>query len=316
MLSELLKPKSVVVLSTNSSLAELYVYDALKYKANSSKQAVIQIKDKKSFDSMLEKLSFEPMMASKWVFEIDFSSVRSAFLKNKNVFEKSDNAFFLVKCQKYPDFLKAKEGIACTSLYLHSIRGIDADFLFSAYLSKDLQRYLSNNYGAEKCFELYNYFLDGGKPILDKKGIQEQLGTGESSTKDFIISLLKDYKGTKRSIKMQLQRKTKDLEFLLDAIGYKSLQSFMASDLKNMIAVKQLYLEGVFYDSITKHSIPDGYDFEKLIRYNAFFDEIVSIPLKRFIFLLSEIKGSYWRSNEDAFNFIYHYFNTRQDDCF
>lgn len=44
---------------------------------------------------MLEKLSFEPMMASKWVFEIDFSSVRNAFLKNKNAFEKSDNAFFL-----------------------------------------------------------------------------------------------------------------------------------------------------------------------------------------------------------------------------
>lgn len=316
MLSDLLKPRSIVVLSTDSSLAELYVYDALKYKANSSKQAVIQVKDKKSFDSMLEKLAFEPMMANKWVFEIDFSSVRTAFLKNKEILEKSDNAFFLVKCPKYVDFVKAKEKISCTSLYLHSLRSEDMGFLFSGYLSKELQRYVSFNYGAEKCFELLKYFQDSKKQVNNKKEIQEILGTGESSTKEFVLALMKDYKGTERSVKLQLKNKSADLDFLLDSVGVRSLQNFMVSDLKSMFSIKQLYLEGVFYDSISKHNLPEGYDFDKLKRYNLFFDEIVETPWKRFIFLLSELKKDFWKSNEDAFNFLYHYYSTRQDDCF
>ena len=315
MLSELLNPKSIIVLSTDSSLAELYVYDALKYLANSSKQAVIQVKDKKSFDLMLEKLSFDPMMADKWVFEIEFSSVKSAFLKNKKAFETVDNAFFLVKCTKYPDFLKAKDEISCTALYLHRLSYIDCDFLFSGYLSKDLQRYICNNYGVERCIELFNYFQDGGKRLESRKEIQELLGTGESSTKEFVISLLKDYKGSQRSIRTQIRNKSKDLEFLLGFVGSRSLQNFMVSDIKNMIEIKQLYLEGIFYDKIKKVGVPESYDVEKLMKYQSFFDELVEIPLKRFLFLLKSLKVGYWGSNEDAFNFLYRYYLTRRDDC-
>lgn len=316
MLADLIKPKNIVVLSTNSSLAEIYVYDALKYKSNAIKDSIMQVKDKKSFATMLEKISFEPMMASKWLFEIDFKSVRALFLKYKENLERCDTAYFLVKCEKYPDFLKAKEKIACTPMYLHKLKGLDASFLFSSKLSTELQRYVCTNYGVEKCFELYNYFKDGGKSLSNKKEIQELLGTGESSVIDFVFDLMKDYKGSKRSIKLQIAKRSKDLDFLVDSYGAKSVQNFIKSDVKNLIEVKQLYLEGILYDSISKERIPEGYDFSKLSRYNIYFDTISQTPIKRMIYLLSKIIEGQWRDKDDAFKFLYAYYLSRKDDCF
>lgn len=313
MLSDLLKPKSIVVLSTDSSLAEIYVYDTLKNKANSSKQAVIPVKDKKSFSDMLDKLAFEPMMADKWVFEIDYGAVKATYTKSKEILERCSTAYFLVKCDKYPDYLRAKEKISCTALYLNSLGALDLNFMFSGYLSRDLQRYLGKNYGVERCFELFNYFRNGGNPIENKNQIKEILGLGESSTKEFAFSLLSDYKGTRRSIKTQIRNKSKDISFLVESYGARKLQNFIISDIKRMLEIKQLYLEGILYDSVSKDRVPESYDFNKLRRYNLMFNDIVETPIERFLFLLKKLKNGYWKSSADALSFLYSYYNERQD---
>lgn len=313
MLSDLLKPKSVIILSTNSSLTEIYVYDAIKYKANASKQGVIEVKDKKSFNDMMEKIAFEPMMADKWVFQIKYKSVKGSFEKNKRVFEKCDTAYFLVECEKYPDYLKAKRGISCTEIYVHQIRGLDRNFLFGGYLSEALQSFVSKGYGAEKCFELYNYLRDGNPAPKTKSEVQEILGVSESSTRDFVFSLLRDYKGTERSKRIQIRNKSRDMSFLLSQNSVRSLYNFISYDLMSIIQIKQLYINGDLYDSVTS-KLPEGYDYNRLSRYNRYFDNIIEIPVERILYTLRVLKESFWWKEEDAFAFIYRYYNVRQDN--
>ncbi len=312
MLSDLLKPKSVIILSTNSSLAEIYVYDVIKYKANASKQGVIDVKDKKSFNDMLEKISFEPMMADKWVFKLTYKSIRAQFEKNKKIFEKCDNAFFLVECEKYTDFLKAKRGISCTEVYIHQVRGLDRNFLFGGYLSESLQSFVSKGYGAEKCFELYHYLQDGNPVPKSKKEIQDILGVSESSTRDFVFSLLKDFKGTERSRRIQIRSKCKDMNFLLTQNSPRSLYNFISYDLMSILQIKQLYINGDLYDSVTSN-LPEGYDYNRLSRYNRYFDSIVETPVERILITLKVLKEYFWWRDEDVFAFIYRYYSTNQE---
>lgn len=313
MLSDLNSPRSLIIYTTNSSLAEMFVYDTIKAKAKANKNTIIDVKDKKSFENMLEMILFEPMMVDKWIFNIYYKGVRSQFEKLKKNLQLCETAYFLVNCEKYADFKKAVTGVSCTELYLNSLKHSDIYTLFSTYLSADLQRHLANNYSAEKCFELYNYFIDGGKPLENKKALEGVIGLGESSVKDLILDLVKDYKGTERSTKIHIRKRINDLSYLITVYQPRSLQNFLVSEVKNMLEIKQLYLMGILYNDIDKERLPESSDYSKLSRYRWVFDKIKTTPVQRFVYLLQCLHSGVWSSESDVALFLYSYFSGRED---
>ena len=72
---------SITLLFTNSSKAEMYVYDKIKEACSATRESVYEIGTKKDFMDMLELINLQPFLAEKWIFILDYKKAVKAMCK-------------------------------------------------------------------------------------------------------------------------------------------------------------------------------------------------------------------------------------------
>lgn len=310
-LKDLTYPDSNVhLLSTNSNLAEIFVYDTLKNKCGASLESIIEVQSKTDFDEMLDLANIEPYLASKWLFVITYKKVRSLLKKYVSIFQ-STTAEFLIKVDNYREFLEFKElKVPCNDLYLSVIRRNDIIFLLSGYsLSQKVMDFISKNYirDVDKVFEL-KQALDSGVKIETTKDVIAICGESASSTVRFAFLLLNDLPTSENGLKRVYSKRIKLLNNMLLAFGPSKTYNFLTSTVSDLLDIKVLYLAGIIYDSVK--GIPDVYDEKKLSRYSPFIKRITTdLSYERILRLLASLKDcGRWRTSDDAVQFIYQYY--------
>lgn len=305
MLSDITKKQPLQIVLSSSSEAYFFIYDKIKKLISSNVQSTFRIQTAKDFKSMLDRLNFESMFSEKWLYEIEVNNSTFKLInKHKKNLQYVQTAIFLIRCNNYTEFLDISKDVDSNQMSMNWLRAEDASYLFGKRLSYELLYYIPRNYTVDQCFELHKYIEEHQDVTIDKKDLRDIVGLPSSSTREFAFSLLAPFKGTDRSLRMQINKKSKDLQFLLSTYGPQKTANFLRKEVKNIRDIKQLYLNGEIYDRVRK--VPEPYDEDELAKYNFYLKEIIEIPLSEVVYLLQSI-GS-WGTIEDGFEFLYRYY--------
>lgn len=294
---------------TDSSKMEMYVYDVLKGVCGATLESVYTINSQKSFSEMLDLVMMQPFLANKWLFVIEYGRVKSQIKKYPSLFEQGSSKF-LVKVANYKEFKEFKELVAnCNDLYLSFIHYHDVMFLLKGYeLSQKLKDFVAKSYARtpEKIFDLTEA-LSNGIEITDRKSIVSVCGMSSGSINSFALSLLKEMPKTEKGVQMVQKNRVKSAIELIEAYGSSTFRNFLFSAIKDIVAIKQMYMQGDIYNNI--RDIPECFDEKKLSRYNYCLNTIIDIPLGRVMRLYKMLKdeGS-WHKSIDAVSFLYKYY--------
>jgi len=310
---------------SNSSLAEMYVYDVLKEKSKANMESIYTINSKKTFDSMLELVNVQPFLSDKWLFMIEFGKVKRTLKDRMGIF-RSDTSEFLIKVKNYKEFKEAKELLSPVSdvvndIYLSFIRFYDVEFLLRDYeLSDKLISYVYKSYSSdpEQVFTLLKE-LKAGNKFTSRKQITELCGVSAGTLNSFALSLLKGEPKGERGTKTVIKNRIKVANELVEVYGYSKMRNFLLASVKDILDIKLLYLNGIIYDRISglpDIEVPDKngemvpvYDEKRLSRYKMHLDTIKEIPYEKILRLYLMLKGSgKWYKDSDMVDFIYNYY--------
>lgn len=311
------------LLLTSSSLSEMYIYDILKEKCKATRDSIYEVNTKSSINSMLELVNVQPFLADKWLFVLTFNKVKKILKEHIGIFE-ADTAEFLIEVKNYKEYKEAKELLGKVNLndiYLSYIRRYDVEFLLGKYnLSQKMLDFVVKSYASdpEQVFILMKE-LDNGLLIENRKQIVDVCGVSVGSLNYFALSLLKEPPKTAKGQKSVCRNRMKVAVELADTYGYGKMRNFLMACVKDILDIKQLYINGVIYDKI--RDLPDVtvenskgekvpvYDEKRLSKYNIFLQTIIDTPYTRIVRLYLMLKkGGRWFRDVDMMNFIYQYY--------
>lgn len=315
MLRELIDPnKSLNLLYTNSERAEMFVYDTLKKKCSATNDSVIEVYNQSTFEEMLDLAPEYPILAKEWLFIIKYKKVKKLCEKYKGLFT-SGNCVFLILVENFKEFQEFKELLnnKCNAMYMTYLTFSDINYLFYPFeIPSKFISFISKTYSRdiENIFKLYDKVLEGYE-VDSIKSITEICGNSVGTTQSFVLSLLKIDIPNLKNPKLSLKRKFRELIDLSNAIGSKRLKGFLLSNVKDLIYIKQLYIQADIYDDIK--NLPEGYDEKKLSRYQRYLNMIKEIPLQKILSLYTELLESQeWYKEIDVVQFLFNYYNKRR----
>ena len=307
--------QKVELLYTNSQIAEMFVYDTLKKRCDANGDSIIDVKNQASFDEMVN-LSYEyPILAKEWLFKIDYKRVKKLCAKYKGLFSSGSPAVFLVEVDGYKDFVEFKELVnnKCNPMYMSYLSYQDISYLFYEHKLPQKQiSFIARSYSRDidKVFELYQE-VQNGYEITDIKSITAICGQSVGTTQSFVLSLLKLNIGDLKNSKTSIKRKIRELADLSKAIGCNRLRNYLMSTVKDIMYIKQLYLETDIYDEIK--NLPKGYDEKRLSRYQRYLKDIKNIPMSSVLGLFTDLLDSGpWYKDSDAMTFLFNYYEKRR----
>lgn len=309
-LRELEGSKNVHMLITSSTAVEMYVYDKLKEKCHASLESVLTVNSKSSFSEMLELVGMQSYLSDKWLFVIEYSKVKASIKANVGIFE-SEEAEFLIKVNNYRDFKEFKELLSSVNdLYLTFIRRNEVMYLLSKYnLSQKDIDFVAKSYSREpeKVF-LFKKELDNGLVVNSQRDIVKLLGESTGSITSYALALLRDFPTTEKGFKTVCRNRIKTGKDLCEAYGVSSFKNFLMATIKDFIYIKELYMQGIIYNSI--RDLPEVFDEKKLSKYNVYLRTLVNdISYSRLVSLYSKLRESgRWVRNSDLLMFIYDYY--------
>ena len=300
--------KHIHILQTSSTRAELYVEDRIKERALAGSENIIRIVDKNSVSQALDTVGFEPREGGKWVVIVEKEKTPRLGKELENLIKANyPTVLFLLKAPNYKTFKslrqKFPEGNDC---YLSSLNYSDLKTLLGNFLTPKLLGYTYNSYRSspDKVFQLYESFLQNTR-ITSVKDITEICGISEGSIEAFIFSFFR-LPEVKTSVKERTVKKRFQIFCELLAIHGVSVVYYTCRNiLVDIFELKSLYLNGKIYKKI--EHLPEGYDEQKLLRYQRSFSKIMGIPLERIIQLYQILNNNneVWHSELDAFTFFY-----------
>lgn len=302
--------RNVHLLTTNSSMVEMYVYDVLKGACNATLESVYEIKKKADFQEMLELINMPPYMADKWLFILEYDKVKALIKQYIKIFD-IDSSCFLIKCKKYAEFKEFKQMYnKANDMYLSIMRKNDVMFLLKDFkLSPNMIDFIGKSYyrDPEKIFILIKE-LNNGLEIKETKDIVKVCGVSSSSVVSFTFLMLADPPKSKTGLSRVLKKRIQIANDLISAYGISSFKNFFQASVKDIIDIKTLYMEGVIYKTI--RDLPDCYDEKKLSRYNIYLNRITDeIPYDRVLNLYFALKRSgKWYNKASMIQFIYDYY--------
>lgn len=302
--------RNVHMVITSSSLAEMYVYDALRERCKAGSDSIYRVEKASEFKQILELIPMQSYMADRWLFVINYSKLKSQVKASKGIFE-SETSCFLITVKNYADYKEFKE--ICprvNDMYLSFMREAEVGYLFYPYkMSQKNIEFIARSYGRdpERIFELLKEIRNGYK-VETQKDIVKVCGASAGSVAHFVVSLLNDPPSTDKGSRMVIRNRIKQTEELIDAYGVKSFRNFLVGTVRDILDIKVLYMEGVVYKSI--RDIPECYDEKRLSRYNYYFRRITEeIPYGRIVRLYVELRGmGAWYSKSQVLQFIYDYY--------
>lgn len=310
-LAELIsEDRNVHLITTNSSMAEMYVYDVLKKSCNATLESVYEINKRSEFQAMIEIINMQPYMADKWLFILEYDKVKALIKQYIHIFD-IDSACFLVKCKKYADFKEFKDMYKkVNDLYLSVIRSGDVQFLLKDFqLSPNMVDFIGKSYyrDPEKIFILIKE-LKNGLELKSSKDVVKVCGASSSSVVSFTFLMLNKPPETKKGLSKVLKKRIQVANDLIAAYGISSFKNFLTASVKDILDIKTLYMEGIIYKTI--RDLPDCYDEKKLSRYNIYLNKILfEIPYDMVLNLYFALKKSgKWYNKLSMIEFIYDYY--------
>lgn len=307
---------NVHLVLSNSSLADIYVYDTLKELCKATLESVINVESRADFKAMLELVSMQSYLSDKWLFVINYSKVKGACKSHKGMFSIK-SACFLVKVKNYAEFKEFKELIpTCNDLYLPIIRKNDVAFLFKDLeISQKVLDFVATSYARdpEKIFELRKQLLNGME-VQDQRSVVKLLGASTGSINKIVFLLLSTPPKTESGFNRVLKKRVQVCSDLVNAYGTRSLRNFMLATVKDILQIKTLYMQGVIFKSI--RDLPESFDEKRLSKYNYYLETIENeIPYERImkLYLLLQMNKA-WYSTQDVLNFIYKYYGGVSDE--
>lgn len=295
---------------SNSSLADIYVYDTLKKLCKATLESVIDVESKTDFKVMLELVNMQSYLSDKWLFVINYSKVKGLCKSHKGMFGIK-SAVFLVKVKNYKEFKEFKELIpTCNDLYLPIMRKNDVVYLFQDLdISPKVLSFVATSYArdSEKIFELHKEMLNGLE-IDDQRSVVKLLGASTGSVNKIIFLLLADPPNTEVGLSRVFKKRVQLCTDLINAYGTRSLRNFMLATTRDILQIKTLYMQGEIYKSI--RDLPEQFDEKRLSKYNFYLETIEEkIPYERImkLYLLLQ-EDRVWYSDQDVLNFLYKYY--------
>lgn len=304
--------KSIHLLQTNSSRAEMYVHDTLKKVYNATLEDMFEVKTKQNIKALYELASVQPYTAEKWIFEIEFKVISDMLKTNKGIFE-SPNICYVIKVDRYKDFKEFKNGIgSCNDLYLSYLHREDIMYLLSGFsISEKLMNFICGSYSrdVDKVFELREHLL-GGVEISTQRDVVNLVGSSQGSINGYVLQLItappRTEKGQARVYKNRLQYGLG----LCRTYGARTFRNYLASTVHDMLQIKQLYMQGIIYNRVI--NIPEQYDEKKLSRYNYLLDSIEnSLSYEDLLGLYVKLQlkeNRVWYTESDFVRFLYDYY--------
>lgn len=302
---------NVHLLYTDSDMVNMYVYDTLKSSCNATLESILEVNTIRSFNNMLETVNMLPFLADRWLCVINYHKVKSVVGKYKQLFS-ADTACFLVTVSNYKEFKEFKDLVRCNEMYMSFIKSKDVNFLFrESGMAQSLIDFTAKSYGRDpdKVMTLYRA-VGNGLPINERKDIVNICGASSSTIINFLLSLISANVNTERGYKQSLKKKIKEALDLGQMYGISSFRNFSLSTVKDVLVIKEMYLNADIYDSI--RDVPECYDEKKLMKYRFYLDTIKGLNIHDLIELFSMIRDSgVWRENVDIISFLYEYYERR-----
>lgn len=302
--------KTVHMITTGASIAEMYVYDELKKVCNATVDSVLEVGSKSEFKEMLEMANIQPYLADKWLIIIDYKKVKALLKKYRGVFE-STTSRFLIKASNYRDYKEFKEIVPdVNDIYLSRLGHKDIMYLLKDYsLSQSVLDFVVKSYSRspDKVFMLRSE-LEKGLVISNSKDVVKVCGESSSSVNHFVFLLLAKPPETKSGVSRVCKKRIQVANSLISVYGVSTFRNFVLSAVRDVLYIKQLYLQGVIYNSI--RNIPECFDESKLSRYSMYLKSISDeIPLSRIVRLFVSLCNSgNWLKESDMLEFIYKYY--------
>lgn len=305
--------RSIHLLYTDSSLVEMFVYDSLKECCEANLESIVEVNGASSFNEMMDLLNISPFLAKRWLFIIEYKRVKKLVSKVKGAF-LTDTSCFLIKVSNYKEFKEVKDlfgqGVA-NQLYLAYMSYRDVLWLLNGRgLSQALMDYIAKSYSRdpEKIMMLLKE-MDNGLTITDRKGIVAVCGESTGSIVSFVISLLSMNIKTERGMKISIAKKSKEAVGMARLYGSSSFRNFILATLKDIIYIKEMYLNGDIYDTI--RDVPDCFDEKRLLRYKMYLRTILGIKLNDVVKLYVMVaKSGVWYKEIDVMSFLYDYYES------
>lgn len=304
--------KNVHILYADSSLIEMFVYDTLKDVCAANLESIITVESTSGLNDMVDLVNINPFLARKWLFVIDYKKVKKQVLKMKNMFLGSDTSCFLFKVSNYKEFKELRDtfgaGVA-NDMYLAYMSYKDVTWLLQGYeLPQGLVDYVAKSYSRdpEKIMILIKE-MNNGLHISDKRGIVDVCGESTGSIISFVLSLLNIKISSKKGMKLSIAKKSKEAISLARLYGSSSFRNFVLATLKDIIYIKEMYLNGDIYDTI--RDVPDCFDEKRLLRYKVYLRSIIVLNMSDVtrLYVLIAKSGS-WHQEIDVMSFLYDYY--------
>jgi hypothetical protein len=316
----------VVILQTHE-LIQLFITDTVRKVLGASQEQYFDVSSKNELKNIYSLGSVQPFGASKWFIVVDLDKIPISDLVQ--TFDHGESCFFLCVTSKYFNFKKLKEAlnkhndiqkkkkltqIPYEELYLTYLRKADFYYLYSNYLgdipnklTENLVNYVYKNYAGD--LDALFLLLDAlreGEEFQKEKDIIAICGLGRNTTQNFIIKIMtstpKTEKGLKSVIRKNLQRGfdlSSDLEWGM-------IWTFTRAFVRSSIEIKSLCISGVVYEDL--HALPDGYDQQKLIKYNRYMWFIRSQPLSKLLAVYKLLDDFKWTSELEFYKFLCEYY--------
>lgn len=308
--------KRVHMLCTNSSRAEIFVYDTLKRVHGANSESIVDIKTKKSIKDMLDLSMMNPYLADSWLFDIEYDKIRGTMKQVKSCF-KSTSSVFLIRVKNYAQFKECKQELGrINDLYLQSIYSKEVSYLLKGYnLPPKLVSFVASGYrnDVDKIFELKE-LLESGTSIQTTKELISYIGNSGSSINSFAMSLLNPVK--EKGKKTVIKNRLKEAKMLSDAYSPMKFKNFLAASVKDILDIKVLYNQGVIYKTI--RDIPEVYNEKRLSKYSYCLEKITrEIPYERVLNLYVMLRNCKWYKEQDILEFLYTYYggDVSGDSC-
>lgn len=301
--------KTVHMVTTGFSIAEMYVYDTLKSICKATVDSVLEVNSKASFSEMLEMVNIQPYLADRWLIVIEYKKVKALIKKYRGAFE-SETSRFLIKVSNYREFKEFKELVpSVNDIYLSRLGYKDIAYLLNDYsISQSVLDFIVKSYSRspDKVFVLRDE-LEKGLKIKDSKDVVRVCGESASSVNHFVFLLLAK-PPAKSAVSRVCKKRVQVANILLSVYGAQTLRNFLISSVRDIMHIKQLYIQGIIYNSI--RNIPECFDESKLSRYSMYLRTISDeIPMSRIINLFVSLCNSgVWSKENDVIEFIYKYY--------
>lgn len=301
--------KSIHLLYSNSSKAELYVYDCLKKSCEATRESIFEVDSKKAFNEMVELSSLQPYLAKRWLFVVNYSKLKGMCKQGKSVFQ-SDVASFIVKVSTYKEYKEFKSLVGSVNdIYLAYIKKSDIMYILNEYkLSQKVIDFIASSYSSdvEKIFELRDV-LSQGVEVTTAKDVVGLIGVSGGSVGKFALQLLAVPPKTEKGLKMVLHNRIRDAKSLIDTYGLRSFKNFLTASVKDILDIKTLYNQGIIFKHI--RDVPEVYDEKRLSRYEYCLEKIeFEIPYARVLNLYCKLKQEHWVNDKDMLEFMYNYY--------